>query len=93
MPKMVNGYYTKDGHTTEHEMYAGDLKDAVEKFPHEWSRTPKGISAAKKSGKVGKVKRSTAKKPGKKATKPELNAPSNLNPLGTAVKEAASTSP
>ena len=51
MPELVKGYYTKDGVTTEHDMYKGDLKDACEKWPGEWAKTPGKSAGSAKTAK------------------------------------------
>lgn len=54
MPKLVKGYFTNAaGDTSEQEMYQGDLNEACEKFPKEWSKTPPKASAPKKVAKKG----------------------------------------
>ena len=50
VPHLTKGYYTdENGTVTEYEMFKGDLNDAVERFPGQWSKTPPKPKATTKA--------------------------------------------
>jgi hypothetical protein len=53
VPELVKGYHTDPatGETKEYEMFKGDLRDACEKYPKEWSRTAGKSAGSKTAGK------------------------------------------